>query len=323
MARIRLYLPLLFVFILFGCAEAELASHVWKTSSPPTPSQGSFKVGNPYYIQGTRYTPVERYEHSETGIASWYGPGFHGKRTANGEVFNKNELTAAHRTLQMPSLIRVTNLDNGRSLVVRVNDRGPYSRGRVLDLSERAAELLAFKNHGTAKIKIDVLSEESRRVAEMAKQGMDTRGYEVAVNQNRIPVPAAQKPPEQIVLAQETTAYSPSGAPIEPVAREQIGRVAVHQGQGGVIYPDPVVQQVPVSASNIFVQAGSFGSEANAVALSQRLAGIGPARVYPAQVNGQNFYRVRIGPFAQVAQADSALSGAVGAGASGAVIIVD
>lgn len=305
--------------LLTGCAEAELASHVWKTSSPPTPTQGTFKVGNPYYIQGMQYVPVERYEHSETGIASWYGPGFHGKRTANGEVFNKNELTAAHKTLQMPSLIRVTNLDNGRSLIVRVNDRGPYSRGRVLDLSERAADLLGFKGRGTAKVRINVLTEESRHVAELAKQGRDTRGYEIALNQNRVPVGA--QPPQEVVVQQTTSYQTASAQP--PAATRQIGSVPVHQGQGGVVYPDPVVSQLPVGPSNIYVQAGSFSSEPNALALSQRLANVGPARIYPATVNGKPFYRVRLGPYAEVAQADSALNSAVGAGADAAIIVVD
>lgn len=317
MIKKHAFLPLAAAVLLSGCAETELASHVWKTTYPPTKSQGTFKVGNPYSIQGTQYVPVERYEHSETGIASWYGPGFDGKRTANGEIFNKRELTAAHKTLQMPSLIRVTNLNNGRSLIVRVNDRGPYSRGRVLDLSERAAELLAFKNNGTAKIRIDLLPEESRRVAELAKQGQDTRGYEVALNQNRIP--AGPTPPQEVVV-QQTTSYQT--ASIQPVTAQQIGSVPVHQ-TGGVVYPDQVVQQVPVGPSNIYVQAGSFSSQPNALAMSQRLANIGPARVYPVTVNGQPYFRVRLGPYAEVAQADSALNSALGAGADGAIIVVD
>lgn len=321
MNRLRILISCLGALLLVGCAETELASHVWKTYDPPARSQGTFKVGNPYSIpsEGIRYVPQESYDHVETGIASWYGPGFHGKKTANGEIFNQYELTAAHRTLQMPSLIRVTNLENGRSLVVRVNDRGPFSRGRVLDLSERAAELLAFKNQGTARVKIEVLPEESRRVAELAKQGHDTRGFEVALNQNRIPT--SSPPPRDIVVAQQTTTYPAGGVP--PVQREQIGSVPVHQGQGGVVYPDPVVQQVAVRPSSIFVQAGSFSNEANALALSQRLASAGPTRVYPTSVRGQTFYRVRMGPYNEVSAADSALNRAVSAGASDARIIVD
>jgi rare lipoprotein A len=122
-------LALCLTLALGACAEVELASHVAKS----TPSQGSFKVGNPYKVEGQWYNPTETYEMTQTGIASWYGPGFHGKKTANGEIYNMNELTAAHKTLQLPSLVRVTNLDNGKSVIVRVNDRGsvfawPYHR---------------------------------------------------------------------------------------------------------------------------------------------------------------------------------------------------
>ncbi|MEM9469909.1 MAG: septal ring lytic transglycosylase RlpA family protein, partial [Pseudomonadota bacterium] len=144
-----------------------------------------YKVGSPYKIKGKRYYPKERFRYSETGIASWYGPNFHGKQTANGEIFNKYELTAAHRTLQMPSIIRVTNLSNGRALILRVNDRGPFAHNRVLDVSERAAELLGFKGQGTTRVRIDVLEDPSRQVAAMAKQRIDTTGYEVALNRNR------------------------------------------------------------------------------------------------------------------------------------------
>jgi len=174
------------VLFLNGCTEVEFASHVAKNSmgttssgvpqSGPSPThQGVFKIGNPYQIEGQTYYPKESYDLVETGIASWYGPGFHGKKTASGERFDTGELTAAHRTLQMPSLVRVTNLDNGRSVIVRVNDRGPFARGRVIDVSERAASLLDFKMKGTAKVKLEVLPQESLRLAEIAKRGESTK----------------------------------------------------------------------------------------------------------------------------------------------------
>src|SRR5262245_3183905 len=96
--------------------------------------RGMYKFGAPYTIDGITYTPTEEFQHVETGVASWYGPGFHGKYTANGEVYDQTDHTAAHRTLQMPSVIRVTNLETGASTIVRVNDRGPFARARVLDL---------------------------------------------------------------------------------------------------------------------------------------------------------------------------------------------
>ena len=161
---------------LSACSEVELASHMFKkaTWSGTQETAGTYKVGNPYTVSGVRYYPREDFRLVETGIASWYGPNFHGKRTANGETYNQNDLTAAHRTLQMPSLVRVTNLENGRSVVVRINDRGPFKRGRVIDVSRKAAELLGFIGNGTARVRLEVLEKESRQIAEAAKRGMDT-----------------------------------------------------------------------------------------------------------------------------------------------------
>lgn len=137
--------------------------------------QGNYKVGNPYRVGGDWYYPKEEFKYVETGLASWYGPTFHGKHTANGEVYDQNELTGAHRTLQMPSLVRVTNLVNGKSIVVRINDRGPFMKGRVLDVSKRAAELLGFIGQGTARVKIEVLENASRQIASAAKNGVDVK----------------------------------------------------------------------------------------------------------------------------------------------------
>ena len=106
---------------------------------------GSYKVGNPYKIMGTWYYPKEDYGYSEVGMASWYGEDFHAKKTANGENYDMNTLTAAHRTLPLPSIVKVTNLENGRSLVLRVNDRGPYAKNRIIDISKRGAQLLGFQ----------------------------------------------------------------------------------------------------------------------------------------------------------------------------------
>ena len=93
----------------------------------------------------------------EVGTGSWYGPGFHGKLTANGEIFDQNKLTAAHRTLPLPSTIAVTNLANNRSLILRVNDRGPYIEGRIVDVSKRAAQILGFEKEGLATLQLEVL----------------------------------------------------------------------------------------------------------------------------------------------------------------------
>lgn len=288
-------IALLLCLGLSACAESQYMSHVAKSVPGSTfstgknaPQQGTFKVGKPYSVMGQTYVPTETYAYEETGIASWYGPGFHGSRTASGETFDTNELSAAHRTLQMPSFVRVTNLENGRSIIVRVNDRGPFSKARVIDVSSRAADLLQMKGKGTARVKLQLLSEESKAVAEAAKRGIDTRGTAVALNETG-------KLPDYL---------------------------GVHQNAQGVVYPDQQVAQVPVVPTGIFVQFGAFTNPDNANRLKDQIAHLGTSFVVEADVNGQHFYRVRIGPLQSVETADQ-LHKQVTAQGQNAILIVD
>ena len=116
---------------------------------------GTYRVGKPYMVAGQLYVPQENVNYRQEGLASWYGEDFHGRLTANGEVFDMSSLSAAHPTLPMPCYARVTNLSNGKSLIVRVNDRGPYHANRVMDVSSRAAELLGFKSSGVARVRVE------------------------------------------------------------------------------------------------------------------------------------------------------------------------
>lgn len=118
------------------------------------PRGGHFKVGKPYQVNGEWYYPQMVNDYREIGVASWYGQPFHGRKTANGEVYDMHGMTAAHPTLPLPSIARVTNLENGRSITVRVNDRGPFAKRRIIDLSRRAAWELGFKDQGTAEVEV-------------------------------------------------------------------------------------------------------------------------------------------------------------------------
>jgi rare lipoprotein A len=118
---------------------------------------GQYLVGHPYTVAGRTYYPSEKPRSSEVGTASYYGGAFHGRRTANGEIYDMSSVSAAHPTMPLPSYARVTNLSNHRSIIVRVNDRGPYAAGRVMDVSDRAAQLLDFKRIGTAKVRVDYI----------------------------------------------------------------------------------------------------------------------------------------------------------------------
>ncbi len=129
-------------------------------SSLPNGHGGTHKTGKPYRIAGQWYYPMQSAaSYDQTGVASWYGRDFHGRKTANGERYDMHALSAAHKTLPMPTLVRVTNLDNGRSVVVRVNDRGPFVKGRLIDLSYAAARQLGYIDRGTARVRVQTLDQ--------------------------------------------------------------------------------------------------------------------------------------------------------------------
>ncbi|MDR3326137.1 MAG: septal ring lytic transglycosylase RlpA family protein [Rhodospirillaceae bacterium] len=148
-----------------ACSEKKLITYDLKKAQNSNIDSSSYKVGNPYQVDDVWYYPSVNYKYKEIGIASWYGSNFNGKYTANGEVFDQNKVTAAHRTLPMPCYVHVTNLENGRSIVVRVNDRGPFSRDRIIDLSRRSAQLLDIEQSGMAKVKLKIMATESRDLA--------------------------------------------------------------------------------------------------------------------------------------------------------------
>jgi rare lipoprotein A len=143
---------------------------------------GTYRLGKPYTVAGRIYVPEEDVNYREEGLASWYGDDFHGRQTANGEVFDMESLSAAHPTLPMPSYARVTNLSNGKSLIVRVNDRGPYHGNRLIDVSNKAAELLEFKSNGVARVRVEY-------VGRAPLEGSDDRQL-VATLRTGAPAPA-------------------------------------------------------------------------------------------------------------------------------------
>src|SRR3984885_7382231 len=179
---------------LANCASSNLASRVdpkyGGSSSPrvvapgdPVPKGGgTYRVGKPYTVAGRVYVPEEDTAYREEGPASWHGDDFHGRLTANGEVFDMTSLTAASPTLPMPCYARVTNLSNGKSLVVRVNDRGPYHGNRLMDVSSKAAELLEFKGNGIARVRVEY-------VGRAPLEGSDDRQL-IATLRTGVPAPS-------------------------------------------------------------------------------------------------------------------------------------
>jgi len=273
------------------------------------PNTGVYRIGNPYQIGGTWYYPREQPDYDETGIASWYGPGFYGNLTADGELFSSQDLTAAHKTLPLPVNVRVTNLDNGKSLVVRVNDRGPYARGRIIDLSKKAAELLDVVQTGTARVRVTYLGRADINGTPPQETPPDIANALPAAPSGKIDVAALGIVPGATIAPPARTAALPKPVPIpaEMFADNK---------------PTGQVTRVPVPpATRLYVQLGAFSKLDNAKALLNKVGG--DLRISTLQRGGQTLYRVRSAPLTSVADADAALNRITGAGANDAHIVVD
>jgi rare lipoprotein A len=209
----------------------------------PVPKGGGRQmVGKPYVVAGRLYTPREMNSYSATGTASWYGPSFHGRMTANGEVFDRMSISAAHPTMPLPSYIRVTNVGNGHSIIARVNDRGPYHGGRLIDVSQRVAEALAFKNAGTARVRVDYVGRASTAGSDDSRlyATLRTDGYPAQLNgmptmvasaqqDDEAPAPVARaaasrpEPVQQAATVVEKTPSAPAPVPVVAVGRPAPG----------------------------------------------------------------------------------------------------
>jgi len=284
--------------------EAETAK---KGTAKPVQAAPRFKIGDPYQIAGIWYYPERNLQYDETGIASWYGDEFAGRLTANGEIFDPEQVSAAHKTLHMPSVVRVTNLENGRSLVVRVNDRGPYVAGRIIDLSRAAARKLGFYKQGIARVRVQILAEQSLRMEKLAKQGQ----FPQSVSDEPLPeVTPAEKPAVKLT-ARTTRATSvrpsPGKSALDLLAENQVGEVIVGTP----------------TQTQIWVQLGAFHNEVNARNVLGRATHLGNGQVTPVLVDGRTLYRARVGPATTVAEADKLLDSVFQLGFSGAQIVVE
>jgi rare lipoprotein A len=249
------------------------------TPSKPD-GRSSYKVGGTYVIAGQVYTPSEDLRYNESGMASWYGPGFHGKRTANGEAYDQHAMTAAHRTLPMPSVVRVTNLSNGNTVILRVNDRGPFAHNRIIDVSRAAAERLDMVKSGVASVRVEILPDESRRVKEIAQNGGGVAEQMAAMRD-------ASSAPRAAVAA--------APPPPPPPPQTVVARPAAA--------PAPVTP----AAAGYFVQAGAFSSIDSAERVRANLARFGDSAISQTSFGPTNLYRVRLGPFASADAAQSTM----------------
>ncbi|MDB5475247.1 MAG: rare lipoprotein [Phenylobacterium sp.] len=284
-ATVRYAILLMAGASLCACASVhpEYSAHQ-PTHRARTDAAPRYKVGSPYEVGGIWYVPKEQPDYNQTGTASWYGDAFHLKPTANGEIFDKDIASAAHTTLPLPSLVEVTNLDNGRRLTVRVNDRGPFVDNRIIDLSHEAARQLGYDRQGLAHVRVRYLGpaplygEETRRYAYLAPK----------------PAPAAAAPPPppprrepEVVLTSAPLPKAPE--PIVEATLAPLPKVMAVATQPMAAVAAPKIE---VAAGAFRVQAGAFSTPENAQRAVAQLAAAGMARVEPLARGGTTLYRV-------------------------------
>jgi rare lipoprotein A len=264
------------------------------------------RSGNPpfYDVFGKRYYVLSsNVGYRERGVASWYGPGFHKVRTSIGEPYDMYGMTAAHKTLPLPAYVRVTNLQNGRSVVVRVNDRGPFVGNRIIDLSYSAAVKLDMLRNGTAMVEVRTI---------------DPSAPPPVITASATPTPAAAPPAATAPTIVAPAAAAPAGStPAAAPAATAPGTATPTLG-GGVTSP-------AVAATALFVQAGAFSDPANAERLAEKLRGgsYGKVIVRDDQIAGRRMYRVRIGPVPSVAEFDRVVAALERAGIHDAHLALD
>ncbi|MFN7163036.1 MAG: septal ring lytic transglycosylase RlpA family protein [Pseudomonadota bacterium] len=305
---------------LAGCTELSIGSHILKKTGEKQNcvAEGAPKIGNPYLINGERYVPQNSsWGFTEEGVASWYGEDFHGKATANGECYNMYNFTAAHRTLPLPTVVRVTNMETNKSVVVKVNDRGPFARGRVIDLSYAAAQSIGMVGKGTAPVRIEALSgafhgdEATQRRRVMALKGRDQ---------------IAQTLPTQVPSAQDEENLPPlnPGQPLIKMAENQVPAEAQNIPKPPAYEKRVFADATPLKNTLAYVQIGAFADANSAAGEQMKLSAVyKTAHISVIEVNGATLSRVRVGPFRSLADADAALAKVVEAGWNAAQIKVE
>lgn len=269
---------------------------VTRDANPPK-GGGRYQVGQPYTVRGKTYVPQYDPHYSATGQASWYGADFHGRRTANGEIFLANAITAAHPTLPLPSYVRVTNTGNGRSMIVRVNDRGPYVSGRIIDLSYRAASMLGYVNNGSANVKVEY-------VGQAPLNGDDTRmlvaSYNGPANYDSGEIRVASAGQSGRSLVGMTTNFFNSLFSYAETTPEQVDAEigTAHAAVNAMASRAPALQDwaesIDADHRAIRLGLGIYADAANAEALTERFAVLGAVDEDQVTVNGRPATRLTL-----------------------------
>ena len=283
---------------LSGCSSSKKLDPFAGTGSPkftrsgPIPKGGGKRhVGKPYTVAGRKFYPTAHPKPVQIGMASWYGPKFHRRKTSNGEWFDMNYLSAAHPTMPLPSYARVTNLSNGRSVVVRVNDRGPFVNTRIMDLSKAAASRLGYLRKGKTMVKMEYLGPAPLGDDHVKLAALNRVNGSGASRETLIASVRGHTPPAAMIASR-----APSRETVQPAGYD--------------------------AGAGYFVQVASYSDPQNAQAARARLGHIGPVQVRPVDVNGARYWRVRLGPLASRADAEALLGRAAEEGHPDARVVL-
>jgi rare lipoprotein A len=279
---------------------AGIGSPIFKGSGKMPKGTGKRHVGRPYQVAGRWFTPKDQPGYDKTGTASWYGEAFNRRKTSNGEWFDMNDLTAAHATLPLPSYAKVTNIENGKVVVVRINDRGPFVGPRIIDLSKRTAEVLGFKSKGKATVRVQYLGP-----APLRDQGQNLMAMNRELGQG-----ASVRQLAQMARAGE----SGQDSQVAMAAPQRQPRVQTARYQGDDVQPS---DSTPLG---YIIAVGTFVDPGEATSAARSLVDYG-ARVVSTQALNGTAYRVLIGPLGTRAEARTALAAVYGEGFEDARVI--
>lgn len=300
----------------------------------PTP-EPRLQIGNVYAIDGIHYQPHVQPDYREVGYASWYGPRFHAKRTANGEVFDKYEFTAAHKTLPLPSVVKITNLENGRSLRVRVNDRGPFVKGRIVDVSMNAAKQLGFYNKGKARVIVELDKEASLALLKEPNLRMRPATKKLimeAYKGNTLPSEISPENQLDKKFASKISVEKKEAKEIRQQAQQpQQAEAKIDDSRPKSIQykqlAEKQIEKKPTESAQIkeseklfLIQVASTTSTQDVARIKSRLKNL-TSQIDEAIVNGKKYYRVRIGGIENMQLANQHLQQVKSAGFKDAFII--
>ena len=292
---------IIFLILIQGCTSSvEVAANLGKKYLIPKEQKKRiqkpiYKIGKKYNVGGKYYYPKKDLYYNKTGIASWYGPKFHGKLTANGEIYNQYALTAAHKTLPLPSAVKVTNLKNNKSIVLRINDRGPFVNDRIIDLSSKAADILDLKREGTGLVRVQILREKSLYLEKLAKQG----SFPEINDLKKTELPNITIPRKVAVKIKDTK-------------NQKI-----------------VTKKIKYNLKNlnkeykIYIKLASFSSKKNAEIMKKKVSYIDKVKIYKIYKMNRTLYQVKAGPFESVEKVDQLHSLLLQKGMQGAKIIIE